>query len=334
MKRIVVGCAVMAGVLAGGVLTGSTQPGRSGSVPVRPVPKDARIVEKVIRHDGRDRHYLVVTPAGLRAGAPAVVLLHGGSQSMRRVLISPMATSRWVDLAVEHGLVLLVPNGWDIATDDGGGDRQTWNDLRGPVGNPISEEDDAGFIAAMVARERARLAFDADAVFVTGSSNGGMMAYRMLIEYPDVFRAGAAFIGNLPDIEVPAPAVARPVMIMNGDADPLMPWEGGGVGFGGAPVRSAGATVAYWKDAHGLADDAGRVTVLEDADPGDGCRVVEAAFGDAGGVTLYRVVNGGHTIPILAADPQPNLPPVIGTLCRDVRGVDLAWGFFERAMGR
>ena len=36
---------------------------------------------------------------------------------------------------------------------------------------------------------------DANRVYVTGSSSGGMMTDEMLALYPDVFKAGAAFMG-------------------------------------------------------------------------------------------------------------------------------------------
>src|SRR5690606_34590021 len=37
---------------------------------------------------------------------------------------------------------------------------------------------------------------DADRVFATGSSSGGMMTQHMLAVYPDVFKAGASFMGG------------------------------------------------------------------------------------------------------------------------------------------
>jgi len=290
--------------------------------------------QKTIEHDGIERFYLVAEPDSFCPGAPAVVVLHGGSQSMRTILEDTAAPSRWLDIASEFGVAVIVPNGYNVNEEDASGDRQTWNDLRSSVGTPISEEDDAGFIAAAVGREWELLGFDRRAVFVTGSSNGGMMAQRMLIEFPGVFAGGASFIANLPEVSIPDPASPTPIMIMNGDADPLMPWEGGTVGFNGAPVRSTLDTAAYWRRVNGVADVSAKPVLLPDVDPSDGVRILEAASTEAGAsapdVVLYRMINGGHAIPVLPGDPQNPLPPGLGTRGRDVRGVDVAWRFFQR----
>ncbi len=288
--------------------------------------------EHTIEHDGLHRYYIVAEPASYRPGAPVVVVLHGGTQSMRTILEETAATHRWLQIAKDNGFLVLAPNGFNAMTGDAGGDRQTWNDLRPSVGNPISEEDDAGFIAATITCEATRRGFDRRAVFVTGASNGGMMAFRMLIEYPDHFAAGAAFIANLPEAVVPKPKSIRPVMILNGDADPLMPWEGGVVGFGGAPVRSGPETVAYWRRVNGIFEPP-TTRLLPDIDPADGARILEFTYRvqpqTPPPVVLYRMVGGGHAIPVLPTDPQVALPAVLGRRCRDARGIDLAWAFFS-----
>ena len=284
--------------------------------------------------DGPCRFYLVAEPPGDAAARPAVVLLHGGSQSMRTILEPTAAPARWLTLAEKHGIVLLVPNGFNVERQDGGTDRQTWNDLRPPGRTPISQEDDVGFIAAMLEREAPRRRIDREAVFVTGSSNGGMMAHRLLVERPDLFAAGVSFIASLPAEPVPLPPRARPIMLVNGDADPLMPWEGGTVGFGGSPVRSTPATVAWFRAIHGLADVPPDVRLLPDRDPDDGTRILEAAFGGDDAMpprlVLLRMIDAGHAMPVLPEDPQSRLPePLLGVRCRDARGVDLAWAFLE-----
>lgn len=294
----------------------------------------AAIDERTLEHDGRERVYTVVRPSTYEPGNPAIILLHGGGGGMRSALAKRHATSRWIEIAEREGLVVLAPNGWNARQQQGTGDRQSWNDLRADEGRRISQEDDAGFIVAMLDREQPRLGFDARAVFVTGPSNGGMMTFRVLIEHPERFAAGAAFIANLPDeaVELPEPSVARPVLIVNGDADPLVPWEGGDVGFNGAPVRSTPATVAWWRARHGL-DGAAAITLLDDVDADDGCRIVSFAWtadgADAPAVVLHRVQGGGHTLPVLPGDPRSALPRrLVGPQCRDVRGVEEAWRFF------
>jgi hypothetical protein len=85
---------------------------------------------------------------------------------------------------------------------------------------------------------------------------------------------------------------------------------------------------------NGVADVSAERVLLPDVDPSDGVRILEAASTEAGAsapvVVLYRMINGGHAIPVLPGDPQNPLPPGLGTRGRDVRGVDVAWKFFQR----
>ncbi|OLF09598.1 extracellular catalytic domain type 1 short-chain-length polyhydroxyalkanoate depolymerase [Actinophytocola xanthii] len=89
-------------------------------------------------------------------------------------------------LADQHGFVVIYPsatrsgNCFDVYTRealrrDGGSD---------PVG-----------IRSMVGYVQQRYGADPDRIFVTGASSGAMMTNVLLGNYPDVFRAGAAFMG-------------------------------------------------------------------------------------------------------------------------------------------
>lgn len=289
-----------------------------------------------IEHDGIERVYTIFVPESFEPGGAAIVVLHGGGQSMNKVLRPRSPQRRWLSIAREHGAVVLVPNGYNQRESDALGDSQTWNDLRGQSKREISLQDDAGFIRTMIKTEIERTGFDARRVGITGSSNGGMMTYRMLIENPGAFAAGAAFIANMPEGQVEPPEPGTPVMIMNGVEDPLMPWDGGGVGFGGAPVRSTAESVAFWRGAND-ATEAGDPVTLPDRDPSEGSRLVARAYFTQGVeqpvVLLYTMTHAGHAVPVLPSDPQRPLPPFLGTQNRDARGVDLAWRFMAPHMG-
>ncbi|MEM1166245.1 MAG: PHB depolymerase family esterase [Planctomycetota bacterium] len=291
--------------------------------------------------DGLERRYIAVHPAVACPNPPAVVLVHGGSQSMRKVLAPGATTSRWIELSQEFGFVVLVPNGIDTNSPEPGtglgdftnGDAQTWNDLRPGADGRRSREDDAGFINAVVAEAIAMDGVDPERVYVTGSSNGGMMAYRMLVEHGERFAAGAAFIANLPEDPIVQPTAPSGVLIMNGDADEFMPWRGGAVAGAGDPVRSTPATLGYWLGANGLDNTLGRTTVLADPEM-DGCSVVESLYPAAPGgppvVGLYRLVGGGHQVPGPAFEGENVPSPVFGIKCRDIAGIDVAWWFLRR----
>lgn len=294
---------------------------------------------------GPERAYLVYEPPGYGPGDPAVVVLHGGGASMDRILSDEIALNRWLGLADEQGFLVVIPNGYLEASPfdpigepaTGLGDSQTWNDLRTePPGtlSRFSRQDDAGFIAEVVTRAAFDFGFDERAVFVAGSSNGGMMAHRMLIEHPVLFAGGCGFIANLPEEDIPDPVIAKPVMMMNGTADTLMPFAGGPVGNGAEPVRSGPATFDYWLEQHGLLGVDPVSFALPNREPVDldpltpDTEIVRHSYiapGSSGPppVVVYVVRRGGHAIPILPGDPALSNA---GGL--DTRGADRAWDFF------
>src|SRR5215475_14022990 len=111
---------------------------------------------------------------------------------------------------------------------------------------------------------------------MTGPSNGGMMTLRLVCEDADLFAAAAPIIANLPADLAPRckPARPIPVLVVNGTADPLMPFGGGEVGLrhGRGQVISTDATMALLRKVDGCADTA-KSEHLPDVDPTDGSDV-------------------------------------------------------------
>ncbi|MFD5828799.1 PHB depolymerase family esterase [Lentzea sp. NPDC060358] len=97
--------------------------------------------------------------------------------------------SEFASLADRLGFVVIYPS----AQQEAGFGKcfDTWSDAakrRGGGSDPVS-------IVSMVNHVQQRYGGDPDRVFATGSSSGGMMTNEMLALYPDVFKAGAAFMG-------------------------------------------------------------------------------------------------------------------------------------------
>jgi poly(hydroxyalkanoate) depolymerase family esterase len=97
--------------------------------------------------------------------------------------------SEFASLADRYGFIVIYPSAQQQAGF--GKCFDTWSDAakrRGGGSDPVS-------IVSMVTYAEQRYGGDPNRVFATGSSSGGMMTNHMLAVYPDVFKAGAAFMG-------------------------------------------------------------------------------------------------------------------------------------------
>jgi len=162
------------------------------------------------------------------------------------------------------------------------------------------------------------------------------MTYQMLLEAPERFAAGAAFIANLPDLEEPLslPSQPVPIMIANGTADPLMPYDGGIIAKNRGKVISTRETVDWWIHANHAVPQNPVARDLPDLNPKDGCRIHEENYPatvDGAEVRFYIFEGGGHTLPSLGRQNlfQHLLSRLLGPVCRDTNGVILAWEFFR-----
>ena len=337
--------AVAAAVVLAGVLAGIAAPASAGwwrarrhyapAGPLVPGWHDDLTVES----GGLLRYFRVYVPQGLAPGAPLVILLHGGSQSMRKIF-GPNAggTNAWPGLADASGFLLVAPNGVNASTGSTSGDNQNWNDCRGDMTAGNSGADDVGFIGALIDQLRGTYATDPARVYVTGASNGGMMTFRVAIELGDRIAGAAAFIAGMPAVnQCRAPLRPVPMLIVDGTADPYVPWAGGpvaGSDSGHGAVVSAADTLAYWQAADHAATAAASTVALPDGDPADGSTVSLATYPElAGGapVEFATVTGGGHTMPSVAF-PVPAVFRVLlglGGQNQDVEGAELAWSFLR-----
>lgn len=268
---------------------------------------------------GRRRTYLLHLPDMTADYArPLVFVLHGGGGS-GRVVARLTGFSR---LADSVGFIVVYPDGVE----------RHWNDGRGVKRFPAQrdEVDDVGFIAALIDTLVRQCGADPARVYAAGMSNGAMMCHRLGLELADKLAAVAPVAGNLPvKLADRKPRRPIPVLAINGTDDPLVPFEGGGVGriIKRGKVLSTAKTVRFWVEHNGCSAEAA-TTWLEDAVPDDGIRVARAVY--AGGregaeVVLFTVFGGGHTWPQGAQRPDH-----FGRTARDFSASEEIWRFFER----
>jgi len=285
-------------------------------------------------HDNLTRTFAYYMPPNLPdTPVPLVLLLHGGGQNGHNTWAFE-AGQRWKTLADEHQFIVLLPEGQPDPNDP---DNHHWNDCRTGVTSPdlTTTADDVGFILALIEWAETTFNIDTQRIYATGASNGGMMTYRLGSEAPATFAALAASIANQPEpSECVAPSQPVPILIMNGTADPLMPFEGGCVASRRCErgsVLSTEETVALWVAANHTAVTP-TITSLPDVVAEDGATVERYLYpNDAGkaGVVFYRIENGGHTLPGPTKLGRIGRW-VLGPKNQDIDGPAEIWKFFAR----
>ena len=144
---------------------------------------------KRVKHFGRNKGHLkmyVHTPPNLdkTKPAPMVVVLHGCLQCAGSVA----SQSGWNKLADENGFYVMYPQQRVINNPE-----KCFKWYRRRHINKNRGENAS--ILKMVENMKSNYAIDASKVYITGLSAGAAMSVVMMVDYPDVFNAGAIFAG-------------------------------------------------------------------------------------------------------------------------------------------
>ncbi|OBI30774.1 polyhydroxybutyrate depolymerase [Mycobacterium sp. E2238] len=260
--------------------------GTPGSQPI-PVGQSTQSVAS----GGVSRTFHLYRPQGIADATPLVVMLHGG-----------FGTGQQAERAYH----------WDAEADAGhflvaypDGINRAWN-----AGTCCGEPqrvgaDDVGFITTMVGAIEQGIPIDRARVYVTGMSNGAMMALRLGCQ-SDMFAAIAPVAGTL--LTDCSQARRTSVLQIHGTADDRVPYDGGpGKAFalnGTARVDgpSAQSVNATWRaiDACGAPNS---------STTGDVTTQI-AGCADGRTVELISVAGAGHQWP--GGEPSPLAEKVAG----------------------
>ena len=294
------------------------------------------LIEKTLQVNGTKRWFLVQPPRDPSKASAILLVLHGGTQSMRRLFADNAGATRgWPDLARRENALLLAPNAINSETGDAGSDDQNWNDLREGV-NRDSNANDVGFITSLLDWAEQNYNVDQSRIYVTGASNGGMMTFRLLIDAPERFTAGAAFVASLPveSSKLKLPTKPTPLMIANGTLDPLVQWEGGKIAGGRGEMRSVNDTIQWWLNANKAEAIPSETPTLRDLDPDDNCTIQTQTYTakpSGAPIVTYSMIGGGHSIPSAQYDIPDSwlIRRFIGPVCSDAEGIELIWSFLS-----
>jgi polyhydroxybutyrate depolymerase len=267
--------------------------------------------------NGFTRHYLLHVPANLPVGrhVPLVLVFHGGGGRAARM---PGFTG-FDDLADRELFI--------VAYLDGVG--RHWND-----GRDRSTADDIGFVSALLDEVERAYPVDKQRIYATGISNGGFFSNRLACELSDRISAIASVAATMPEPLAQTCKPARPVSVLyiQGTDDPLVPIDGGKIGF--RRGRSLGRNISlaesaeFWRKVDGIRA-APEVESLPDRVE-DGTHVSREVWPggrDDTEVVVYTIAGGGHAWP---GGPQYLPKFIVGRASRNLDATRAIWDFFER----
>ncbi|MGA0555610.1 alpha/beta hydrolase family esterase [Larkinella sp. VNQ87] len=270
------------------------------------VSAHSQLVSDSVLIEGYYRTFHFLKPA--RPKASLVFVLHGSGGNG---LGTRNGAAKLEAIAPAENILLVYPDGY----------KKYWNECRKTAQSAANRENinDNAFFDAMIGYFRKNYRIDPQRVFAVGTSGGGHMAYKLALTMPEQFRAITALIANLPDtnnLDCPEKRVAIPVLIVNGTADQVNPYEGGEVKTNGISlglVRSTDRTFRYWSELAGYQREPTK-ELLPDTDPTDGKTIERYTYKASGKpeVTLLKVLGGKHDYP------------------NDIDVYLEAWAFFKR----
>jgi polyhydroxybutyrate depolymerase len=251
-----------------------------------------------------------------RAPRTAVIVLRGAAAGGRRVGLSRVDRFLGLDgVSASAGMVLAFPSAaadkWSFSGD---------------------KPDDVAMIHALATKLVADGIADKRRIFIAGVSSGGLLALRVLCDGADYLAGAAVLLANMPADMAKSCKPARPMafFMLNGTADPLMPYQGGPAKLADFKdeVVSADATLAPFA----AIAECGKNRAsheLPDRDPKDGSRVVVHLMGCKAPLEVYRVDGGGHALP--GRPVRADRGAVIGALNNDIDTARALADFIRRA---
>jgi polyhydroxybutyrate depolymerase len=235
-----------------------------------------------------DRSYVIDLPVPA-AGAPMILALHGGGGNPEQFARNSGLTRP----ALAQGYAVIYPAGSGRRSG-----MLTWNGGYCCAYAARQNVDDIGFLDSVVADAAKRFGLDAQRLYVTGMSNGSVMAEVYGAARASKVRAIGAVSGSL-DVDHTRITGPVPILVIHGTADDHVPFAGGVGPEGKVPVdwSSVDQVVAAFVRAAGVP----LVKADRVIDPvKDSTRVLASDYTDSAGrvmVRLLAIEGGGHVWP-------------------------------------
>ena len=273
-----------------------------------------------LNHDSIIRTYDVYVPDGLEPDSPVFFVFHGSYGTSEDMRIATGYDFEY--LAQEKGFLVVYPQGYE----------NFWNDCRTSADYEANLQniDDVGFFKKMVEALEEDFLIDTSKIVATGMSNGGQMMYRLAYEAPDDVLLLVPLVATIPVKEnnsCERSGRSVNIMIFNGTADQIAPYQGGLVSLFGnnsrGIVQSSDNTYEYWKDLDDSIEE--EIITLEESDGDLNSSVIKKISKGKKVVALYTLVNGGH----IYASPNVEYSAYFNGNVRDINTSQEIYSVFE-----
>ena len=327
-------------VLGATALIGTEPAGAATATPAHPVlaPESGSYVF-TLTFDGMHRDYRLHVPPAAASGKPLplVLNLHGATQNAQLEEI----TSDMDPNADMNGYLVAYPDGTRISkvlTPDPVAKNAQYGWNAGMCcGLPVSKHiNDVGFLLNVIEDIATKTPVDLQRVYMTGISNGGMMAYAMAAEASGHVAAISSVSGQV-EIPVIHPTRSVPTMEFHSVNDPIAK-------FDGTPSAnpldrlSVMQGIDQWVKADGCAKKpttgavitgaAGSISAGETATP-----ITYTHCRSGAEVALWRFTGSGHVWPGSSLNMGPQKNWILAGVGRGiilVNADETMWQFFEK----
>ena len=250
-----------------------------------------------------------------------VFVFHGGGGRAANI-----AAVGFREMAGKQQFLAVYPDAW----------QRNWNDGRN-ASRIISQQAgviDVKFVRATVDDLASRYEIDRSRIFATGVSNGGIFCYYLTAKAADLFAGIAPIIGGMaePVAKTFKPGYPVSLLVIQGDADPLVPISGGPI----AGSERRGRLIATedmlkkYLVPNGISDPP-EIQQLPDIDPNDCTITIVSRFPPGRNgvrVEYYLVKGGGHTIPRRKVGGLL-YETFVGKTNHDFDALEVIWKFFQ-----
>lgn len=256
---------------------------------------------------GEKREYLLYVPESYDPAktVPLVINIHGFGQWPA----NQADVSQWNQIADEEGFIVVYPSGEGFP--------KRWRVTR-LAEDPNAVEIELQYFRDLIDKLSAEYSIDLERVYVSGLSNGGGMSLRLACSLSDrVAAIGGVAGAYLVDLEECAGGV--PAIFFHGQADKIVPYEGGPSNRFPLPFPYIPTFVEDYAGLNGC--DPNEIVFL-DQDHVRGLRYEGCEPGAE--VVFYTISDGGHTWP--GGNDLPK--SITGKTTHEINATRLMWEFF------